>query len=206
MATWSTFRTQVRKELEEVSSGIWDDSQLLWWANEAAYDIAIRTKPTRDWQYTTCVVGQSTYDLPDGSLEVIAIYCGNDADDDRVQLVRQEFRDWHNLDVENGKPKAYAIDDDSIILRPAPDKAYELSYLRYALPAEIVADTDSMPFESRYNAALSYYIKSKAYEQTLDWGSADALMQRYNMEVEKIQIQETQEANSTYRASVVSVY
>lgn len=206
MATWSTFRTQIRKELEEASSGIWDDSQLLWWANEATYDIAIRTKPTRDWQYTTCVVGQSTYDLPDHSLEVIAVYCGTDADDDRTQLTRQEFRDWRNLDIADGKPWAYAIDDDSIILRPAPDKAYELSYLRYALPAEMTADTDPMPFESRYNAALSYYIKSKAYEQTLDWGSADALMQRYNMEMDKILIQETQEANSAYHASVVSVY
>jgi len=63
-----------------------------------------------------------------------------------------------------------------------------------------------MPFGSHYNGAISYYVKAKAYEQVLDWASSDALLGRYNMEVEKIQMQETQEANSVYHGSVASVY
>lgn len=206
MATWADFKAQIRKELEEVTSGIWDDSQLLWWTNEAAYDIAIRTKPTRDWQYTTTVVGQSTYTLPVGSLEVIAVYCGLDANDDRKMLTRAEFRDVFNVDHDNGTPTHYIIDDDAIRLVPTPDKQYELSFLRYALPAQISVSTDDMPFGSHYNGAISYYVKAKAYEQVLDWTSSDALLGRYNMEVEKIQMQETQEANSVYHGSVASVY
>lgn len=206
MATWADFRAQIRKELEEVTSGIWDDTQLLWWANEATYDIAIRTKPTRDWQYTSTVPGQATYTLPAGSLEVIAVYCGTDAGDDRKALERVEFRDVHNVDHDNGVPRCYIIDDDAIRLVPTPDKEYELSFLRYALPKEIALSTDEMPFGSHYNAAIGYYVKSKAYEQVLDWDSADALLNRYNIEVEKIQMQETQEANSVYHSSVVSVY
>lgn len=206
MATWSTFREQVRRELEETTAGVWSDTSLLWWANEAVRDLSMKTKPSRDWVYTTTVSGTSTYDLPDNSLEVIEVYCGKDADDDRRQLVRQDFRDWSNLDIADGKPVYYAIDDTSIILRPAPDDAYELSFLRYSLPTELSADSDPMPFEDRYDQAINYYIKSKAYEQVLDWNSADALLGRYNAAVETAQIQETHEANSAYRASTMTVY
>lgn len=203
---WSTFRTQVRRELEESTAGVWSDDSLMYWANEAGRDIATKSKPMRDWVYTTCVVGQSVYPIPTYSLEVIGVYCGKDADDDRRQLTRQDFRDWSNIDVANGKPLAYAIDDTNIILRPAPDDTYELSFMRYSLPEDIDADGDSMPFDGNYNSAISCYIKSKAYEQILDWTSADALLARYNAEMDKIQIQETQEANSAYHTSTVSVY
>lgn len=206
MSTWGTFKSQVRRELEEATAGIWTDASLLCWANDAAKDIAIVTKPIRDWQYTTTTAEQASYTLPSGSLEVIAIYCGSDADNDRVMLPRIAFRDVLNIDHDSGKPRAYILDDDAIRLVPTPDKAYELSFLRYALPAEITADTDNMPFDGRYNAAINYYIKAKAYEQVLDWGSADSLVGRYRMELEKIQIQETHEANSTYHTSVVAVY
>lgn len=206
MSTWGTFKSQVRRELEEATSGIWTDSSLLFWCNEAAYDMAIRTKPVRDWQYTNTVAGQPTYMMPAGSLEVIAVYVGSDADNDRVMLPRLAFRDVSNLDHDNGKPRGYIIDDDAIRLIPTPDKQYELSFLRYALPAEITADDDDMPFNSHYNSAINYYIKSKAYEQVLDWNSADALLGRYNAAIETAQIQETQEANAAMHASVQTVY
>lgn len=203
---WSDFRAQVRRELEEPVAGVWADESLLFWANEAARDISIRTKPMRDWEYTTCVVGQDSYVLPANSLEVIEVYCGKDADDNRYQLSRQKFTDWKNLDIANGKPVYYAIDDEAIYLRPAPDDTYQLSFLRYVMPTALDADTDTMPFADKYDAAIGYYVKSKAYEQVNDWQSADALLGRYNAEIDKAQVQSTLEANAAYRTSVNAVY
>lgn len=206
MATWSAFRAQMRRELEESTAGVWSDDSLLWWANEACKDIAIKAKPMRDWSYTTTVAGQSTYDLPTRSLEVIEVFVGNESDDDRYRLERQKFTDWRTLDITDGKPQTYAVDDDSIILRPAPDKAYELSFLRYVMPEDIDDEADNMPFSDRYNAAIGYFVKSRAMEQIQDWHSSDAYLARYNAELDKAMVQETHEANAAYRGSVTSVY
>lgn len=206
MATWSTFRTQVRRELEEATAGIWSDDSLLFWANDAAKDIAVQTKPMRDWQYTTCVADQATYGLPDNSLEIIAVYCGKDADDDRTMLTRVEFRDVWNLDRDSGKPIYYIVDDDAVRLIPTPDDTYELSLLRYILPTPMTADSDSMPFSDRYNAAINYYIKSRAYEQIGDWKGADSLLGRYIAEVDKASVQEGFQANAARFTSPMDVY
>ena len=203
---WSTLSAQIRRELEEPSEAIFSEDSLLFWANESARDIATRAKCIRDWLTAACVVGQEEYAVPSGSLEVIAVFCGSDTDDNRRRLMRQEVTEWGSLDVANGRPAYYAIDDAYIYLRPAPDAAYELAFQRYALPTEMAEDTDTVPFDARYNTALSYYIRAKAMEQISDWQAADALLGRYNAEVDKIITQEGHQANAARSTSVTSVY
>jgi len=187
MSTWSTYRAQIRRELEESTATVWHDDSLLWFANEAFRDIATQTKLMRDWQYTTAVAGQSSYDLPDRSLEVIQVYFGSDTDNTRNQLDRQDFTDWDTLDVTNGTPAVYAVDDDAIYLRPAPATGGdEISYLRYTYPEAMTADTDTVPFSDRASAAATYYIKSKANEQIKDFESADFFYQRYMSEIDRL--------------------
>ena len=194
MTTWATYRAQVRRELEESSATVWADDSLLWFANEAFRDIAMQTKMMRDWQYTTAVAGQSSYDLPDRSLEVIQVYFGSDTDNTRNQLDRQDFTDWDTLDVTNGTPAVYAVDDDAIYLRPAPAAGGdEISYLRYTYPADMTVDTDTVPFSDRANAAATYYIKSKANEQIKDFESADFFYQRYMSEIDRLVAQARKE-------------
>lgn len=194
---WSDFRAQVRRELEEATATVWADASLLYWANEGAKDVATQTKCMRDWQYTTTVVGQSSYDLPDRSLEVIQLFWGDAAvAGDRQQLDRQDFNDWSSVEkTSTGRPLVYAIDDDAIYLRPAPNEAHELSYFRYTYPADMTADGDSMPFSDRANAALNYYIKSKANEQIKDFDSASLFYDRYLREVDNFQSQTMKEAH-----------
>lgn len=204
---WSDFRAQLRRELEEPTATVWADESLLYWANEASKDIAVQTKCSRDWQYSTAVVGQSAYELPDHSLEVVAVYYGyGSTDNTRKQLVRQEFGDWPSLDVSNGTPTAYAIDDQYLYLRPAPDTAYEISYLRYTVHEPLDDDDDSMPFDDAYDTAISYYVRSRAHEQVSDFKSADRLMERYMAEIDKAVVQEGFEANAVRRTSPVEVY
>ena len=198
MATWSTVRAQIRRDLEETTATVWTDDSLMSWANDASYDIAVQTKCMRDWQYTTAVVGQSSYDLPARSLEVIEAFFGDSATvGSRKPLDRQEFTDWTTLDDNNGTPLYYAVDDEAIYLRPPPLYAHELSYLRYTYPAAMTADGDSMPFTDRANAAISYYVKSKAKEQISDFDGADIFYDRYLREVDKFaaQIQKEQQAD-----------
>ena len=194
---WSAFREQIRRELEESTATVWADESLLFWTNQAAYDLAVQTKCMRDWQYTTTVIGQSSYDLPERSLEVIEAYYGDSATvGSRKQLDRQEFSDWSPLDVVDGTPAVYAVDDEAIYLRPAPNAAYELSYLRYTYPAALTADSDEMPFADRGNAAISYYVRSKAKEQISDFDGADIFFDRYLREVDKFAAQTQREAHA----------
>lgn len=205
---YSTYISQVRRELEELSESVWADASLLYWVNEAAKDLAIQTKCSRDWMYTTTLAGTSVYLIPDYSLEVIEVYFGDSSTaGDRKKLIRQDFTEWPTIDVGSGTPLYYAIDDQYIYLRPTPDTAEELSFLRYSVPEPLTgAGTDAMPFSDRYNTAITYYVKSKAYEQALDFSTADALLGRYNAEVDKIARQETAEATARRMATVTSVY
>lgn len=195
---WSTLRDQIRRELQEASATVWTDAALLYHANEAIRDIATQTRCMRDWGYTTAVIGQSSYDLPDRSLEVIKVFFGNSAvAGDRTQLARQDFSDWETTEESlNGTPLYYAIDDEAIYLRPAPDAAYEISYLRYTYPAELTADSDTVPFANRANAAIVYYVKAKANEQIKDFESADTFFDRYLNEVDRLSAQYQKEAHA----------
>jgi len=204
---WSAFLAQVRRELEESSAVVWSDDSFLYWANEASKDIAIQTKCSRDWQYTTAIVGQSSYDLPDRSLDVLEVYFGDPTTiGARVQLSRQDFNDWYELDATSGTPVYYAIDDDNLFLYPPPDHAYEISYFRYTYPASMTAGTDSMPYEDKYNNAISYFLKFKAKEQIDDWDGSDRFYDRYLREIDKIQSQEMKESHSSKFIAPASVW
>ncbi len=207
MATYSEFLAQTRRELEEPTEGVWADASILWWLNSGIKEIAMRAKPSRDWVYTSTVAGAPNYDLPDGSLEVIEVFCGPSTEAQN-KLRRIDFQDFTALplDSDTGTPMYYAIDDSNIYLYPSPDAVYTLSYLRHSVPSELTAGTDSMPFESRYDAALGYYVKAKAFEQINDWQASDAMLERYEAEAERVRMQEGIEAQVRRANSPLEVW
>jgi predicted transcriptional regulator len=178
--------------------GVWKDASLLYWANDAIKEIAMRTKRTRDWQYSTAVVGEDSYTLPENSLDVISVFFG-DADGRRSQLERIDFQDFNNLpaDGNSGRPQFYTIDDDTLYIWPAPDTAGEISFFRYYIP-QVVAGTEdeTMPFDGRYDAALGLYVKARAFEQIGDYQQADAMLGRYEQAVDRAAAQEGMEAQA----------
>lgn len=195
--TYSDFRAQIRRELEEPVAGVWADASLLVWTNAAAAELAMRTRCFRDWKEMTTGAGTALYDLPDYILEVIDVFSGLSTES-QLKLIRQDFQEWASipLDSSTARPQFYMIDGASIMFRPSPNDAYDVQLLCYAIPDPIDADADAMPFDSRYDSALAYYVKAKAFEQVNDWQSADAMLVRYENEVERITAQENKERNT----------
>lgn len=207
MATWNDFLSQLRRELEEPVEAVWADTALLWWTNEAAKELAVRTRGNRDWQFATVVAGTSSYLLPDDALQVIDVYCGNSGET-LTKLIRQDLNDYAFItpDGQTGFPVTYALDDEYIYLRPAPDAAYELSFFCYSMPTELTAGTDEMPFASRYNSCIGYFVKSKAFEQINDWQAAGVMRQMFEAEVQRAIQQEGIEAQARRSVVPLEVY
>lgn len=170
---WSDFRAQVRRQLEEPTANVWADASLLYWANEAAHDIASRVRQNTDESTTTTVVGVSDYELPADTQEVTAVFY------DGKRLARETPESRLTIPGDSGTPQFYQRMDEVLRLRPTPDAAAELLILRRVFPAELTADTDAMPYRSERNTLIEYFILSRAFEQTNDWQTADAYKQRY---------------------------
>ena len=194
--TYVEFLAQQRRELEEPSDGIWLDSSLLVWTNQAANDFARRTKCLRDEQYATSVVNQYAYAMPDDTLEPIAVYF-NDA-----KLRREDYDVWSDLslfDAGSGVPTTFAVNGNTLVLWPTPAAAESIRYFRYHYPDTIEDDSD-MPFSGQYDEALGYFVRAKAHEQVNDWESANHLMMRYFETCENVLSQKSME-RQTLRVS-----
>lgn len=179
--TYLEFLAQIRREMEEPSEGVWSDSSFLVWTNQAARDFAKRTKCKRDEQYGTAVVGQYSYEMPDYTLEPVAVYYDN------LMLRREDFDRWHNIstfDSTSGTPTTWASDGTSLFLWPTPASAGEIRYFRYRYPDPITED-DDLPFDGEFDDALAYYVKAKANEQVNDWQSAAELRGLYFESVDR---------------------
>jgi len=188
MATWSEVQEQARRELGEPVAGVWSDSSLLWWANEAITDISRQALPDEDEQYQTATIGQATYDLPDHTTKVIAVFF------DGMPLTRTNSDEWKSLTAwdSEGVPRYFIADDESLRLIPAPSEDKEIRFFRFHYPAELEA-TDDMPWNSRYDNAVRYYILRRAMEQVNDFTAANEYAARYADELGKTVSQEIRE-------------
>jgi hypothetical protein len=199
MMLWTDFLAQTRRELGEPVEGVWADDSLLVWADEAAQDIARIASPLEDEQYQTSTANQATYSLPDGTTEVIAVYF------DGRRIPRSNIASWESTDLwdEYGTPRYYVMEEDSIRLIPIPDEAKEIRFFRRHYPASISTD---MPYESRYDVAIRYYLLRRAMEAVNDYNAANEYAARYADELSKVHAQEIRERNSGISASPREVW
>lgn len=181
---YSDFRAQVRRQLEEPVEGVWSDTSILYWTNEESVRLAKRAKCMRDEVFADTEIGQWSYDLPDYTLEPIAVYYDGDA------LTRVDYGDIPKLDNDTtGTPFYFAVTEDELVLYPTPDAEGEIRYFRYAIPAPIVEESDDMPFDSQYNTIIEYGVLRRAFEQINDWQAAEMYRARYEDILNEIAVQ-----------------
>lgn len=201
MGTYIDFLAQVRRELQEPVAGVWADASILVWANEAIRDISRRANPDTDEQYADSVVGQALYSLPSGVTKVSSVFY------DDVPLIRTTHTDWSNIDVwdDNGTPKWYLMDDETLRLIPPPDSIKTIRFFREHYPTD-VDSSGNMPWSGVYDAAIRYYVLRRAMEQTSDWQAANEYAVRYSDEVEKAVSQEIRERSANLSSAPREVW
>jgi hypothetical protein len=201
---WLDYEEQLRRELEESVQGIWADESLLYWCNEAARDIASMTGCNTDIATFTTVSGTQSYPVPQDTISVNSALC-TASDEASYTMIKVKLDFIIANSAFRNIPTRYYVDDQNIYLYPTPDDIYTISLMRSVRPDEVV-ETGSMPFSDKYNAAITFYIKSKAYEQILDFDTANVFFARYQNELEKILNNVAQSLNAKYHLSVESVY
>jgi hypothetical protein len=181
MATWSTELAHLRLELEEAPESVWDDDAILTWYNDGADDIATQTKELKGTVTATVTAGTQAYVLATTTLDVFSVRIG------ATVLLNEDVQSW-DLHSENpltatGSPTSYALVGGSIYLRPVPKASTTMTYFRTYTPTRMTAGTDVTPFLGRYDRIIRDYVKSRAFEQTNDYESANFAAQRYQSEV-----------------------
>jgi hypothetical protein len=204
VSTYTEFVTRVRRELEESSAAVWANASLLDWVNDGIYDLSRRLRSNIDDQYAETVAGVPSYSMPLYTVEVIKMMYGGflnpthsvaDAASYPISRITPgEYYMRKSLYTTQGTPNSYAIIDGSIFLHPTPDTAGHMHFTRAYRPNPIsdTASTADMPWDSRYNDLLSYYVKARAWEQVPDYdqvtlndnmyqrGAANALLNELN--------------------------
>jgi hypothetical protein len=165
MATWSDLKGEIRAELEEAVAAVYTDASLLVFYNQGALDFARRTHILQDEQKTSTAVGQQSYDLPDGTLDVFAAAY----DDDK--LARGVYSDFVALTA-SGTPTEFAVYDGALYLYPVPDTSASMTLLRYCEPVTATATT-VIPFDLADSATLKSYVKACCNEQIGDIETAN---------------------------------
>jgi hypothetical protein len=178
MTTFANFVSQFRREVREETPTVWSDESIMYWKNEATTKVAMRTDEyiKGDW-YRNSVASQQSYDLPDDILQVHALYY------DEVLLTREDFENWSvqaDLDDED-TPTHYVVANRKLWLRPIPPSAKQMRFFVTRIPDATTdtSSTEAMPFESRYDDAIMYYVKAKAFEQTDAFDRADRYKARF---------------------------
>lgn len=200
MATYADFLAQIRRDLEEPVAGVWADASIMYWTNSVSADFARKTKLFRDSISISAVVDQYIYTLSAYTLEPIGVFYEN------TELVRTELASWPPQESTTGTPRKYAVDGVSMYVWPIPDATGDITLFYYRIPEPITAGTDTMPFQSMYDATLEYGVLAKAFEQTGDWQSAGEYMARYNQGVLDAQNQGSMQRQARRSVNPVEVY
>lgn len=183
MATFPTFLAQVRRELEEVTAGVWADESILEWTNDATSDLAVKTLTLVDEQYADSIAAQQTYALPDFTISPTIVFY------DGTRLLRENISDWWQATDINatGTPQFFSATSDALYLRPIPDTTATMRYFRTYRPTPFASITDAvdMPFGGRYNALIRAYVKARAMEQAGDLNEAQVYQNRYDAGVQE---------------------
>jgi hypothetical protein len=197
MATYAGFIARVRRELEESSMAVWDSSSLLDWCNDAIFDLERKLRSSIDEQYRNTVVSQAPYLLPTNTLEVISVYYDTSKLQRVTPAVYYDLKVHHTTD---GTPCAYALIDGYVYLSPAPSEVKELKFMRVYRQSAIASTSSvaDMPWESKYNDLLSYYIKARAYEQIPDFDQVTMNDNMYQRGAANAMLNELQDYTGDY--------
>lgn len=204
MTTVAEFYTQVRRDLEEPEEAVWKNLSLLFWGNEAKNDIGRISKSSEDEIYIDLPANTPSIHLPKRdpllgtTLEIKAVFFRNNPLERRSP---QQLEILNDGVLDADVPLYYSVDDENIYVFPLlsstafAESSPILRVFRYTLPVDMdsVTSTNLMPFNSLHNAAISYYVRAKAFEQIGDWGAAQVFMNLWRENLAMLQDQATSE-------------
>lgn len=194
MPVLSTYITQVRRLLHDVSGAFWTDSELTSYINMARDRLVRDTGCLRTIQSSATVTNQETYtfsSLPSSTNTVdiinINLYWGNTRVPMRYLPWTQfnaELRFWQNY---IGRPVAFTMyGPQTFYLGPVPDQVYTLELDTVISPNDLVDDTTVEQIPDPWTEPVKYYAAHQAKYQEQSYGESEIFKQEYVKQVQQV--------------------
>lgn len=179
--------TDVRRELLEVSSGFWSDSELLRHLNRAEKDFVSRTHLLEDQAFLTTTVGTMDYELPDNWLSAkLVLFNSKEDPTDKdawkrlrptsLEKMGQENENFLQNDTNTlATPEQYWIWNKRVYLYPVPrnSNAGDLYLFFQGKPIPITVLTQSINIDDSLSEALNAYVLWKAWSKSKETALAE---------------------------------
>lgn len=136
--SYTTLKTAILKWMVKDSGDSFFTSDMLdniIYLAESEISRRLRVRQMRDQATLTTTGGVSSVSLPTGYLEAFSVRFSNSNFPQEIQFADSGYFSRNNLYALSGQPSYFYNDEDSIILGPTPDTAYEIALDYYkAIP------------------------------------------------------------------------
>ena len=176
--TAQTIIDRVRYDLNDIGSQpFWTDAELVYWINEAVWEIANRTQ-CLETGVSNVIVKENVrnYTIVDTSgvsyMAIIKVEYDiglSGATLDQTQIYDLELAPLKNLryakEKEFGEPKVFAVNNNTLYIWPIPrtDQSGNTLYLyRSLMPVGVTSTSSAIETPAYFDNAILYYVEAKA--------------------------------------------
>jgi hypothetical protein len=176
--TFLEMQDRVNAHIRDSDNSFVTVAQIKGWLNDAAHDIAVRTRAIRREATGNQAAADNTLPLPADFHSALALRLGGD---ETVEFVDDEVW-WSWSDSGEGlTPSIARVFGGNIELYPTPEDtlAYALRYV--ALPAEMTADADISELPAEWHPRVPNYALYQAMIKLDDANRATMFFELYDM-------------------------
>jgi hypothetical protein len=148
------------------------------WLNSAQQTAVIQSE-FRSQESTATVTtsaNAATYALPTDYSRLIDFFYN----ESHELLSPMDVRDFDALPESTGRPYAYAMRGNELVLYPTPDAVYTFTLRYWRLPKDMSADSDEPEIPAQYHDLLIAYAMQKAFMREDDLQMAKAWEEQWN--------------------------
>ena len=174
--TVQTIIDRVRYDLNEATAGFWSDTELRTWINEAIWEINSKAR-CLEKAVSTQALAEDDYDYAISgswlSIETIMHDSGTTTGDSDTAEAKRRLHTLKRIDIkdfghirETGRPKQYAVWNDTLYIWPIPDSNISgttLILFSVNLPTDITSASSAIETPAYFDHSILNYVKAKAY-------------------------------------------
>lgn len=177
-------------------------ADILRWLNQAAIDIARKTRCVQEHAQSSSVANQAIYDLPVDFISMRRVTY-NDLVLGETTLEDSD-RDFPSRDTGDfsGTPLMFYVYDYRLYLLPTPQTTatnnIDIWYTRY--PVTLINDADNPEIPAKYHELMVRYAFARAVEQDENYSASQLLAKDYNDMIVEAKNEEDDLSSSSYPA------
>jgi hypothetical protein len=189
--TAATIIERVRLEIWEPSARTVSNADLITWINDGVVDIVNKTGCLEETTISiTIVADQYSYDITTDFLAIEGCWYDSEDTTDPIRVSTLIRAPIYNIragqEKERGRPKAFAIWDNDLIVWPIPTSDHAgdtLNLYAIAMPTTVTSVSDTIGTPYFFDQALVYYVAMRVALKHGDKPSLESYKIMYDLEI-----------------------